>query len=131
MILHRHSHVTASGVAPTNVHEGNWCSIMVASHSPRNSLLKIKKRGFTPNFYENHGLLTTFKHLKRKNVLISMKILPIVVVKAERLYWIMGGNAGRKMRAPHNDKTGRIASLASLPRNDLLEDDIVALLIAN
>jgi hypothetical protein len=97
MIIHRHSHVTASGVAPTNVHEGNSCTIMIASHSPRNSLLKIKNRDFTPNFYENHGLLTTFKHLKRKNVLITMKILPIVVVKAERLHWLICGYVGRKI----------------------------------
>jgi hypothetical protein len=117
MIIHRHSHVTASGVAPTNVHEGNWCDIMVACNSPRNSLLKIKKRGFGPYFYENHGTLTTFKHLKRRNVFISVKILPIVIVKAERLHWIMYRHVGRKMHAPSNDKTGRIASL---PRDDLL-----------
>ena len=43
---HRHSHVPASGGAPTNVREGNWCTIMVACNCPRNSLLKIKKIGF-------------------------------------------------------------------------------------
>ena len=43
MITHRHSHVPASGAAPTNVREGNWCTNMVALNCPRNSLLKIKK----------------------------------------------------------------------------------------
>jgi hypothetical protein len=122
MIIHRHSHVTVSGVAPTNVHEGNWCHTMVARYSPRNSLLKIKKGGFRPNFYENHGLLTTFKHLKRRNVLISMKNLPIVVVKAERLYWIRCGHMGRKMHAPYFDKKSRLLrSLRSLPTKTRLD----------
>lgn len=41
-----HSHVPASGAAPTNVREGSWYILILTVTCPRNSLLKIKKYPF-------------------------------------------------------------------------------------
>jgi hypothetical protein len=62
MITHQHSHVPASGAAPTNVREGNWCTIMVACDSPRNSLLKIKKYHFLGIFWRLIRVYYRFPH---------------------------------------------------------------------